>query len=456
MLIVFLVLAGVSLFWQEVRAALELNWPPSPIPPNIRLTEKTDLPTLIRYLYEWLISLGGLAAFISLIYAGFQYLTSAGDAGKMKEAKSRLTSAFWGLALLLSAVLILNTINPRLTTIKISGGMPTSTPWRIDFNLSFDTIDPCKSAKLYSQIDYQGSLVAELTIPSAPKRDNLNQKTESVTLSGKCNLTLYTKLNYEIDADNPPLIIYDSTKDVSSLGMNTNFKSALLTNAGEEVGSGACNGPACLYDRKNYNTDVERGLEFVANSTWSLGSVTLNNMASSVRVKKNYVAVLYENEDFTGQCLKVDQDIPDLGIGKYNRSGPLGQGTRVGEDDASAVALFNVSPEQIIPMGAVRLCGNDNCQGSWQENITQDVDKFKYDQGASAVQIQPGYAALLFGDREYQGRCSMVAQEPGATGTKTLKLRDLYIEDDQLSSIQVMRIEKLIGGPGMKDFRYPY
>jgi len=103
---------GISLF----ANALELAWPSSPA--GTALDSTSDLTVLVRYLYEWGIALGGLAAFVSLVMAGFGYLTSTGDPGKIKDAKDRATSAFLGLVLLLGSWLILNTINPELTQLK--------------------------------------------------------------------------------------------------------------------------------------------------------------------------------------------------------------------------------------------------------------------------------------------------------------------------------------------------
>jgi len=99
--------------------ALQVEWPDSPgIPNGTSLDPNSELPQLIRYLYEWGIALGGLAVFVVLVYAGFQYLTSAGSPAQMTEAAERIKSAVIGLVLLLGSVLILNTINPELTTFK--------------------------------------------------------------------------------------------------------------------------------------------------------------------------------------------------------------------------------------------------------------------------------------------------------------------------------------------------
>lgn len=106
----------------------EIDWPHSPLGTSINPTwqeiEKGHwvcrleggIPKLVKYFYEWGITLGGIAAFIALLMAGFQYLTSVGDPGAMRAAMDRIKMAGIGLVLLLSSWLILNKINPELTS----------------------------------------------------------------------------------------------------------------------------------------------------------------------------------------------------------------------------------------------------------------------------------------------------------------------------------------------------
>lgn len=118
------------------RSCGQVDWPESPgghTSINLTWQGRGDsclclleggIPVFIKYFYEWGIALGGLAAFIALLAAGFMYLTSTGDPGKMKEAKERIYWAFGGLIFLLASWLILNTINPELTDLSV----PTLTP----------------------------------------------------------------------------------------------------------------------------------------------------------------------------------------------------------------------------------------------------------------------------------------------------------------------------------------
>jgi hypothetical protein len=95
---------------------LETNWPPSPA--GTKLSRCSSLPDLVKYFYEWGLTIGGILTFFSLIIGGVLYLSSAGNPGTMKEAKDRIFSALLGLILLFSCWLILNVINPELTTFK--------------------------------------------------------------------------------------------------------------------------------------------------------------------------------------------------------------------------------------------------------------------------------------------------------------------------------------------------
>ncbi len=112
-----LLLLGFLVFSFGVFAAqkpLEQSYPTAL---GKQLTNQSTLPDLIAYLYNFAIMIAGIAVFFMLVIGGFKYLTSAGDPGKAKEAKDQLTSSVFGLILLLSSFLILNTINPQLTTL---------------------------------------------------------------------------------------------------------------------------------------------------------------------------------------------------------------------------------------------------------------------------------------------------------------------------------------------------
>lgn len=80
-----------------------------------------DLANYIGVIYQFMISIIGVVAAVMMIIGGFQYLTSAGDAGKIGAARKRITDALIGLVLAFSAYLLLNTINPALLEFKPIG-----------------------------------------------------------------------------------------------------------------------------------------------------------------------------------------------------------------------------------------------------------------------------------------------------------------------------------------------
>ncbi len=76
-----------------------------------------DPGTLVQQFYMIALGLAGGAALGVMIYGAILYTVSAGNTSKQQEARSYITSAIWGVALLLGAYLILYTINPDLVKI---------------------------------------------------------------------------------------------------------------------------------------------------------------------------------------------------------------------------------------------------------------------------------------------------------------------------------------------------
>jgi hypothetical protein len=74
-----------------------------------------DICSFITDLYTFGLSSVGILAALGIAVAGVMWITAAGDSGKIGEAKSWIASSLLGLALMLCAFLILNTINPELT-----------------------------------------------------------------------------------------------------------------------------------------------------------------------------------------------------------------------------------------------------------------------------------------------------------------------------------------------------
>ncbi len=81
------------------------------------LTLNMPLNQIIAWFYYFIIGIAGLSAFVMLVWGGFQYLSSAGNPTAISDAKDRIKSALLGLLIILTSWLILQVINPDLTTL---------------------------------------------------------------------------------------------------------------------------------------------------------------------------------------------------------------------------------------------------------------------------------------------------------------------------------------------------
>lgn len=90
-----------------------------------------SLGELITFIFAWSLRLLGITVFVMIFYAGVIWMTAHGDTGQVGDAKKRMTNAVLGAILLLSAYLILYTINPNLVggefTLPGIGTTPTQT-----------------------------------------------------------------------------------------------------------------------------------------------------------------------------------------------------------------------------------------------------------------------------------------------------------------------------------------
>ncbi|HWA52314.1 MAG TPA: hypothetical protein VG895_04625 [Patescibacteria group bacterium] len=73
---------------------------------------------LIGFFLRWAIGIGGGIAFLLILFAGFQIMTSRGDPNRLKAGQELMTSAIAGLLLLIFSVIILRIIGVDILQIK--------------------------------------------------------------------------------------------------------------------------------------------------------------------------------------------------------------------------------------------------------------------------------------------------------------------------------------------------
>ena len=135
--------------------ALEIDWPKSPA--GTSLTDQSTMTELTKYAYEWTITLGILAFFVSIVINGVKYMTSTGDPGKTANVRKRIQSSAAGLGLLLFSWIILNFLNPRLTTLFIPDPTKALDDQITSYEYLNKNVDSCDLMLLYPYPNYQGT-----------------------------------------------------------------------------------------------------------------------------------------------------------------------------------------------------------------------------------------------------------------------------------------------------------
>ncbi len=83
-----------------------------------------DTDELIGFILRWAIGIGGGIAFLLIILAGFQIMTSAGNPDRLKAGQELMTSAIAGLMLLIFSVFILKIIGVDILKLPGFGVSP--------------------------------------------------------------------------------------------------------------------------------------------------------------------------------------------------------------------------------------------------------------------------------------------------------------------------------------------
>lgn len=78
----------------------------------------TSIADYIRILFIAFIWSVGILATFMVIYGGVRWVAAAGDAGKIRDARSTIDNAVIGLIIALTSVVLLNVISPTLTTFR--------------------------------------------------------------------------------------------------------------------------------------------------------------------------------------------------------------------------------------------------------------------------------------------------------------------------------------------------
>ena len=115
-----LILFSTIGFFNNVLAANIIDYKPLVTIPTVTTAgEPIDFDTYITKAYTFSIALSFAIAVVMLVIAGFQYFGSESFT-KKEDGKNRIWAVIQGLLLIITAYIILNTINPDLVNSKLS------------------------------------------------------------------------------------------------------------------------------------------------------------------------------------------------------------------------------------------------------------------------------------------------------------------------------------------------
>lgn len=188
---------GQNVFAQSLEVSLP-DLPNMPAPDDI----STDIAYVMKYFYNLSIIIAGMLAFVMLVWGGFKYLLAGPNPGRLKDAKEQMGMALLGILLILGSWMLVNTINPELTSLEAI--LP------VDKFEDVGTIDPPDPG------DLPGLLLYEVPVGTLITSEyRVSEFIEDFD----------TDDNYDIDYSDPNIIW--PPEEASSDRYNTDFQGAL-------------------------------------------------------------------------------------------------------------------------------------------------------------------------------------------------------------------------------------
>ena len=112
------IVALIGIFCVPLLVAAQIEYQPLAGIPGVTTGTQPSFAAYVNALYSLAITGAAMFAVIKIVLAGVKYMTSSLVSGK-EDAKGDILGALLGLLIILGTFLILNTINPNLTIIRI-------------------------------------------------------------------------------------------------------------------------------------------------------------------------------------------------------------------------------------------------------------------------------------------------------------------------------------------------
>jgi hypothetical protein len=364
---------------------------------GITISSTTTAAEYIIYFFNLAVAMGTLIAVVMVIMAGIEWVTSSGNPGKIESAKGKIANTLLGVAVLLGCYLILNTINPQLTTIQID-------------NLN------CDHGIVLSVKQASDGKINQVCIDSSQNITDTVLSTVKWNFPDKYLLKVYAYAG----ANYTGAITEFNCKTAACSGsIPTDTKSIYFL----------LNSPGIyLYDDNSYtpaNPAVKSYPLFTSTSIADLSKTTpsFDNFTKSLDIisptdqQIQYMAIVFKDPNWQGKCAFVAVSVPDM---DQARSGSYTDS--VGDNSISSIIVTKANLDQSVineKRGEVILYTKTTCGKSDTDPTKQIKSCHIPILSASGGQIDIGNA------KDVSGYCT-----GGSRGDK-------FVEGDEVMSFEI-------------------
>jgi len=291
------------LFSRKAFASFEITYPSIL---GITITSESTTSQIVIYLFMFLVALGAVIAFITLVFAGLRMVAGANRSEEISKAKNSFQGAFIGLMVLFCSWLILNTINKNLTVVELSPLGCSDVPICVEYKrIDPETNQIKTSIEMSIPIENDNVKLTEGEQIIIKKFPNLKEiwAFPETNFKGSGHL-LYRNENYATGEANPPI-------PETGISIDPIYKSYRIITKSEGL---------YLYDESGYNVNdgtavpffVKQNIADFAQTKPPFFKKTASIQMESPRMAANGLsglapaAILFTNNNYRGECLIID------------------------------------------------------------------------------------------------------------------------------------------------------
>ena len=317
-----------------------------PVIAGIEISETTTSAEYIAYAFSLLVAIGSFIAVVMVVIAAIEWMTSSGNPSKIESSKGKIKNAVVGVGVLLGSYIILSTINPEITTVKID-----------------DLV-----------CDYGIIMKAKLTEDGDEVIRCIDQNTANIDYS---IVETVNKDAWNFDKGSLLAVFLFSGEDYTGTVQKLSFDD-------DEVPYGEISGAKSIYflryspgvyiyDSTGYNIKDKKTPLYFTSSLSSLSSYDFDNTAESIETihgddgREHYSFVAFTSQNYEGVCDFSGDSVPSLStmaVGLNGLSSIIIKKTTIDMDDD----LFN---KGYVTLYTKQSCGKTDSLGTSATEIKE-------------------------------------------------------------------------------------